>query len=284
MIGADAGARAADARPAAAFRALHHGSALLVVPNVWDVTSARLAEHAGFTCLGTTSAGIAWSLGYPDGQRVPRDEMLRVVERIARHTSLPVTADIEAGYGSSPATVAETVRLAIGAGAVGINLEDATGDPAHPLYDLPAQAERVAAARRGADEGGIHAVVNARTDVYWLRIGADVDRLQHAIERLRAYHRAGADVVFAPGVADAAAMQLLAAKVDAPLNVLAGPGTPAPDTLVRLGVARLSIGSALCRVAATAVRGALRSLSLGNSDALVGALPYVELDALHSAR
>ena len=112
----------------AAFRSLHHGPAILVVPNAWDAVSARLFEAAGFACVGTTSAGIAWSCGYPDGQKIPRDEMIAAIARVTRSTHLPVTADIEAGYGKSPEAVAETVRRVIGAGAVGVNLEDASAD------------------------------------------------------------------------------------------------------------------------------------------------------------
>ncbi|MGH7752960.1 MAG: isocitrate lyase/PEP mutase family protein, partial [Gemmatimonadales bacterium] len=138
-------------------RRLHQGPGILVLPNAWDVASARVIEEAGARAIATSSAGVAFSLGYPDGQRIPRDEMLEAVRRMARAVRVPVTADLEAGYGKGPKQVAETVRRAIDAGAVGMNLEDAADEPppGQPLFDLPLAVERVRAARAAADATGV---------------------------------------------------------------------------------------------------------------------------------
>jgi predicted thioesterase len=149
-------------------RALHRGPRILVLPNAWDVASARLLEEAGFGAIATTSAGIAFTLGYPDGQRISREEMLAVVGRIAAAVKVPVTADVEAGYGDRPEDAARTARDVIEAGAVGMNLEDGTDDPQHPLSDLALQVERLAAVQEAARSAGVPVVLNARTDVYLL--------------------------------------------------------------------------------------------------------------------
>jgi len=176
---------------AAALRALHQGPSPLLLPTAWDVVSARLFEEAGCRALGTTSAGIAATLGYPDGERVPRDELLAVVRRIARAVAVPVTADIEAGYGDTSAAVARTARAVIAAGAVGVNLEDGTGDPEQPLTDSAAQVAKIRTVREVAAAAGVPLVVNARTDVYWLAVGDAHGRFAAAVERLRAYRAAG---------------------------------------------------------------------------------------------
>src|SRR5580698_2175985 len=132
---------------ATSLRALHHTGKVLLLPNVWDVASARIIEEAGFPAIATTSAGIAFSLGYPDGQKISREEMLARVGRIARAVKVPVTADAEAGYGNRPEDAAETARAVIEAGAVGMNLEDGTGNPQHPLADVALQAEKIRAVR-----------------------------------------------------------------------------------------------------------------------------------------
>src|ERR1700693_6232322 len=147
---------------AEAFRAMHRGARILLLPNAWDAASARVFGEAGFGAVATTSAGIAFTLGYPDGQRISRQEMLAVVGRIARALEVPVTADVEAGYGETPEDAVQTAREVAGTGAVGMNLEDATGDPQRPLLDLTLQVERVKAVRETLRE---QMVLNARTDV-----------------------------------------------------------------------------------------------------------------------
>lgn len=230
-----------------AFRAMHHGGKILVLPNAWDVISARVIEGAGFGAIATTSAGIAFSLGYPDGQKISRDEMLARVGRIVRAVKVPVTADVEAGYGDRPEDAAQTAQAVIEAGAVGMNLEDGTGNPEHPLVNLPLQVEKIRAVRQAALKSGILLVLNARTDVYLDQVGAPELRYFEAIKRALAYRDAGADCVFVPGLRDPQIISQLVQDVKCPVNILAGPGSPAVLELEKLGVARVSLGSAPMR-------------------------------------
>jgi 2-methylisocitrate lyase-like PEP mutase family enzyme len=232
---------------AKALLALHHNGKVLLLPNVWDVASARTIEDAGFPAIATTSAGIAFSLGYPDGQKISRLEMLARVARIARAVTVPVTADVEAGYGYRPEDAAETAREVIEAGAVGMNFEDGTDDPQHPLIDLPLQLQRINAVREAAATSGVPIVLNARTDVYLAEVGPPDSRYDHALQRLRAFRDAGADCVFAPGIRDPETIARLVKDVQGPLNILAGPGSPSIGELEKLGVARVSLGSAPMR-------------------------------------
>src|SRR6266513_168135 len=185
---------------AEAFRNMHRGR-LLLLPNAWDVASARIFEDGGFAAIATTSAGIAFTLGYPDGERVSRQEMLTAVERIAAAVQVPVTADVEAGYGNRPEDAAVTARAVIEAGAVGMNLEDATGQPQNPLLDLSLQIEKIKAVLEEARRTGVPIVLNARTDVYLLQVGAPERRYELALKRLAAFRDAGADCLFVPAFA-----------------------------------------------------------------------------------
>lgn len=230
-----------------AFRALHRGGKLLLLPNIWDVASARMIEDAGFPALATTSAGIAFSLGYPDGQRISRQEMLARVARIARAVKLPVSADVESGYGDRPEDAAETARQVIEAGGVGVNLEDGTGDAQRPLADLTLQLERIRAIREAALKAGVLLVLNARTDVYLDQVGLPETRYDEAVRRAAAFRDAGADCVFVPGVRDAETIAKLVRDLQCPLNILAGPGSLPTSELGKLGVARVSLGSAPMR-------------------------------------
>ena len=223
-----------------AFRVLHQGK-ILILPNAWDAASARIIQRAGSSAIATTSAGIAFTLGYPDGQRISREEMLSVVARIAKAVKLPVTADVEAGYGDRPEDAARTARDVLAAGAVGMNLEDATGDPQHPLLDLALQVERVKAVRE------LPIVLNARTDVYLLEVGTPEKRYDEALRRLAAFRDAGADCVFVPGLRDGSIIERLVKDLQCPVNILAGPGSPYVPELQKLGVARVSVGSAAMR-------------------------------------
>jgi 2-methylisocitrate lyase-like PEP mutase family enzyme len=242
------------AERAAQLLALHTDPTLLTLVNVWDVASARVVEAAGFPALATTSAGVAFALGYPDGERIGRSEMAQAVGRIAARVRVPVTADMEAGYGPTPEAAAETARAVIAAGAVGMNLEDAPPDGNGALFEEPLQAERVRAAREAAAEAGVPLVINARTDVFLNRIGAPETRLGHAVRRLNTYREAGADCLFAPGVIDAEVIGVLVREVGGPLNVLAGPGCPPVAELEALGVRRLSLGSGAMRATLGLVR------------------------------
>ena len=229
-------------------RELHHGPDVLVLPNAWDVASARVfARHPSCRAIATTSAGVAAVLGYPDGERVPADEMLAAVGRIARAVEFPVTADLEAGYGDAAATA----RAAIEAGAVGMNLEDGVrgSEPRTRLADVEEQQAAIRAVRAAGEELRVPLVVNARTDVFIGSVGDPSKRLEHAVSRGNAYLAAGADCVFVPAVADAETIGALAAGIDGPLNVLATAVTPPVAELRRLGVARVSIGSGAARAA-----------------------------------
>jgi len=266
---------------ALAFRAMHQGPKILVLPNAWDVASARVFESAGFGAIATTSAGIAFSLGYPDGQKIARDEMLARVARIARAVKVPVTADVESGYGNRPEDAARTAREVIEAGAVGMNLEDSTGDKVNPLFDLSLQLEKIHAVREAALKTGVLLVVNARTDMFLLKVGAEEKRYDEAVRRLVAFRDAGAECVFAPGLGDAATIERLARDVKCPLNILAGPGFPSAPELEKLGVARVSLGSGAMRATLGLVQRIAQELkSSGTYEALEGAVPYADMNSL----
>ncbi|HXY48971.1 MAG TPA: isocitrate lyase/phosphoenolpyruvate mutase family protein [Terriglobales bacterium] len=266
---------------AMAFRAMHHGPRILVLPNAWDVASARVFEEAGFGALATTSAGVAFSLGYPDGQKISREEMLARVTRIARAVRVPVTADVEAGYGTRPEDAAETARGAIAAGAVGMNLEDATDDRAHPLVDLSLQLEKIRAAREAALRTGVLLVVNARTDIYWAQVGAPETRYDETVRRLAAYRDAGADSVFVPGLRDVEGIARMVQDLKCPLNILAGPGSPPVPELEKLGVARVSIGSAAMRATLGLLKRIAQELKTsGRYAELEGGIAYAEANRM----
>jgi len=249
-----------QARKAAQLKKLHHGPGILVLANVWDAVSARIVEEIGFPAVATTSAGVAATLGYPDGQRVSRGEMLEAVARIARAVAVPVTADMEAGYGTTAAEVADTARALIDAGAVGLNLEDVSGDAGGSQVEVGLQLEKIDAIREASAAAGVPLVINARTDVYLVPIGPAETRFERTVARLRAYARAGADCVFAPAVKDAETIAKLVRAVEAPLNILLLPDVPGLDELERLGVARASIGSGLMRATLGTARRVAKAL------------------------
>jgi len=262
------------------FVRLHKGPHILLLPNVWDAASARVFEAAGAKALGTTSAGIAFALGYPDGQRIPREEMMGAVRRVVRAVSIPVTADVEAGYGPSAEDVAVTVRDVIDAGAVGLNLEDAASDVS--LFETSQQVERLQAARDAAAGCGVPIVINARTDVYWQGVGDHSGLFDEALRRLAAYRDAGASCLFVPGVRDVNTIARMARAVGAPLSVLAGPGMPCARDLENVGVARLSLGSGPMRAAMGLMRKIGRELLETGTYAAMsdGAVPYQEMNEL----
>ena len=216
---------------------------MLILPNAWDVASAKIIEQAGFNAVATTSAGVAWSLGYADGERIPRDEMLRAVERIARAVEVPVSADLEAGYGETPKAVAETMRLAIEAGAVGVNFEDGTQRADTPLRDIELQIEMIQAIREAAHAAQVPLVINARTDTYLRGVGDEESRFAETVRRANAYLQAGADCAFVIGLRQGEVIARLAPAIQGPLNILAGPGAPTLPELARMGVRRVSFGS-----------------------------------------
>ena len=241
------------------FRDLHVPGKPLILVNAWDAASARLVEAAGAAAVGTTSAGVAWSLGAPDGDALALPAAIAAIERITAVVSVPVTADIERGYGD----VAETVRRVSAAGAVGVNVED--GAVAAP--------ERIAAARAAAP--GLF--LNARIDTYLAGVGG----LDETVERATAYLAAGADGIFVPGVTDPATVAALVDRIDAPVNVMVGPGAPGIAELAALGVARISLGSSVAQAAYGLVaRVAQAALGDGGYGGLTGAADYGMLNSL----
>jgi 2-methylisocitrate lyase-like PEP mutase family enzyme len=265
--------------------AMHCGGDVLLLPNVWDVASARIVEQAGYHAVGTTSAGIAFSLGYPDGQKIPRAEMLQAIARIARAVKVPVTADVESGYGSGPDAAKSTALAVIEAGAVGMNLEDAPGESGSPLAGLAAQVEKIRAVRQAAVSADVPIVLNARTDVYLLQVGESSSRYDETVRRLGAYRDAGADCVFVTGLSDVATIKRLVADVRCPLNVLAGPGSPSVGELRALGVARVSLGSGPMRATLGTLRRIAQEVKTsGAYDQLHGAPTHAEMNQLLKTR
>lgn len=263
------------------FRAMHRGAKALLLPNVWDVASARIVEDCGYGAIATTSAGVAFSLGHPDGEKIPSVEMFARVARIVRAVKVPVTADVEAGYGPLPEDAARTARSVIEAGAVGINLEDATGDPQHPLADLSLQLERIHSVRDTALSAGVLLVLNARTDVYLAEVGPAETRYDETVRRLVAFRDAGADCVFAPGLRDLDTIRRLVEDVKCPVNILAGPGVPSVVELEGAGVARVSLGSSAMRAALGHLQQIAQELkTTGTYTHLEGAVPYADINRM----
>lgn len=259
-----------------------HAAPALVLPNAWDVASARIIEDAGAAAIATTSAGVAWALGAPDGNRVDRDLALQAVARIVAAVQAPVTADIETGFGESDAELAETIRGVIDAGAVGINIEDSGFAPLRPADQ---QAARLRVVRAAADAAGRSLFINARIDTYLMSAGDLGDRLAETLRRAEVYLAAGADGIFVPGVTDPELLRELVARIPAPLNVLTGPGAPTVAELAQLGVRRISAGSSIAQAAYGLVRqAATELLAAGTYAALERDLDYGELNRLVAGR
>jgi len=262
------------------FRALHDRRHVLLLPNAWDAGSARAFADLGFEAIATTSGGMAWSLGYADGERAPLDEVLAAVRRIVRVTPLPVSVDFEAGYGASPEAVAASVRAMIDAGAVGINLEDGIRHEA--LRDTGDAARRIAAACEAARETGVPIVVNARVDAWIVGGGAtDSERIDETLRRARAYLAAGADCIYPIALARPDAIARLCAEIDAPVNIGARADLPDLTELGRLGVARVSTATRLATLALSAARDAAQRLrQSGRFDSLDAAFGYADAQRL----
>jgi 2-methylisocitrate lyase-like PEP mutase family enzyme len=258
---------------------------VLVLPNAWDAASAVLIAGAGAQAIATTSAGVSWSLGRPDGQHLTRAEMVEAVARIAAAVDLPVTADVEGGYGAGADDVAQTVAAVIGAGAAGINLEDSLA-PGGPLFDPGDQAARIRAAREAAAAAGLpELVINARTDVFLFGIGPAAGRLDDVVARAGAYAGAGADSLFVPGLLDLDTLSELTARVGLPVNAMAGPGAPTVDELRAAGVRRVSVGQAIAQAAySLARRAAVEAIDKGSFDSLADADPFGDVNGAFRAR
>lgn len=257
------------------FRSLHASGQPLVLVNAWDAASARIAEAAGASAIATTSAGVAWSLGAADGDVLGRDLAVDLISRIVATVSVPVTADIESGYGTTPDDVGVTVRRVLAAGAVGVNIEDASHNGQTSLRDVDDQCARLAAARVAA--GDVPLYINARIDTFLFGVGG----VDETVARASAYLAAGADGVFIPGVTDSDTIAALVSAVPAPVNVLAGPGAPSVSELAGLGVARVSLGSAVAETAYAVVQRATEeALGAGTYATLTDHLDYGSLNTL----
>lgn len=266
---------------AAHFRRLHQNRPL-ILPNAWDAASARVIELAGAPAIASTSAGVSWAHGRADGQKLNREEMIEAIRRMVQAVTIPVTADIEGGYGiGSNSDVAETVRAVMGAGAVGINLEDSPGSDGRVLLAPERQAERIGAARAAAQSAGTDLVINARTDVYLLQAVPADARYDETVRRGKLYLAAGADCLFVPGVIDGETIGELVKAIKGPLNIMAGPGAPTMQQLGQLGVARVSVGPAIAQAALGITRRAARELlERGTYGELGAAMPFGEVNGM----
>jgi 2-methylisocitrate lyase-like PEP mutase family enzyme len=264
--------------PRETFRRLHE-SGSFVIPNPWDVGTARYLRHLGFKALATTSSGFAFTRGLPDTDwAVPRDLMLAHIAEIVQATDLPVNADYESGYAHEPGAVAENVRLCVETGVAGLSIEDSTGDRAKPLYDLSFAVERIRAARRAIDATGSGVLLTARAECYLV---GHPDPLRESIRRLQAYAEAGADVLYAPGPRSREDIRaIVEAASPKPVNVLMGgaAGLTVGD-LAELGVRRISVGSALSRAAWGGFMRAAREIAQdGRFDAFADAVPFADIN------
>ena len=261
---------------ASIFRQLHKNDTL-VLPNAWDAASAKIVEQSGAAAIGTTSAGVAWSRGKRDGECLERHDMIRAIEEIVAVTSLPVTADIESGYGHrQPEDVADTVCAVVEAGAVGINLEDTPGSQQRPILEAEEQAERIQKAR----EAGGDLFINARIDIYLAKIGDPETRFDAVLHRAAIYLEAGADGVFVPGLTDLDTITALASAIDAPLNIMAGRGSASIAELQEAGVARISLGPVLALAGFSLIRKMAQEVLVeGTFASFPNDLSFAEMDA-----
>ena len=260
---------------AKALKTLHEGPKLLLLANAWDAGSARLVESLGAPAIATSSAAVAWTHGYPDGDALPVKILVATVAEITRVIRVPLSVDVEGGYSTDPAAAGEAVGAVIDAGGVGINIEDGDGSP-----DL--LCKKIERIRNVADKKGVHLFINARTDVYLFGLEPPERRLAASLARAERYKAAGADGIFVPGVVDADEIGELVKGVGLPLNVLTRPGLPDGAALTRLGVRRLSAGSGIAQrlwLETTAL--AREFLDTGRSDPLFAAgMPYGDINAL----
>lgn len=269
----------------AEFRALHE-SGCFVLPNPWDIGSALYLRHLGFKALATTSAGFAFSQGLPDSvTAVSRGLMLRHISEVVEATSLPVNADYQNGYEDEPEGVAASVALCVATGVAGLSIEDATGDSAHPLYEFDLAVERIRAARAAIDVSGIPVLLTARCEAYLV---GDADPVRVSLDRLVAFAEAGADCLFAPGVREPGEIvAMVKAVAPKPVNVLvsAPDSELSVDRLTGLGVRRISVGSALARVAWGAFMRSAKSIKeTGSFDSFAEAGSFSEIEEVMNRR
>jgi 2-methylisocitrate lyase-like PEP mutase family enzyme len=273
--------QAEQASKAEAFRALHRGPRLLLMANAWDAITARLFEAEGFAAVATTSGGVSWALGYPDGEAAPWDEVVGQTARIARAVAVPVTADIEAGFGDTPEAVGRSIGEIIRGGVVGVNLEDGLRSGTPPIRTIDDAVARIRAAREAARAAGVPIVINARTDVYIKNIGDEQSRFDEAVARGRAYLAAGADCFYPITLRDPATIGRLVQALKAPININVRAGYPSVTELEALGVARVTTATQLTLVALDATRRVAREIKAsGSFDAINPAIGHPEMQQL----
>ncbi len=263
------------------FRELHHGKRILILPNAWDVPSARVFENEGFPAVATSSAGLMVSLGYPDGEVMSRGEFVSAVGRIARVLSVPLSVDIVAGFGGTTKEVLTTIKAILKTGGIGINIED-FAHATKTLYPVDRQVENVKAIRTLGNIVGVPLVINARTDALRFGVGDDEAKFEEAVRRATAYRDAGADCVYPMGLTEAASIGRFVKELDFPINIMVRKGLPTVNELERLGVARLSFGpSASYAAMGLLKRAAKEVLEKGTYQNLVdGAISFDELNSL----
>lgn len=263
------------------FLELHNSSSLFILPCAWDAVSGKIFELEDFKAIGTTSAGIAATLGYPDGQKMSLTENIKVVQRIVDNTNIPVSADIEAGYASSIEGVTKAAEAVLNVGAVGLNLEDGTGDSSSPLFDKAFQQDKIKAIRGMSDIKGIHLFINARTDAYLVSDDNKIN-LRSAIDRGNAYKEAGADCIFIMDIGnlDKQAISTLVNEINAPINILAGANTPPIAELQDIGVSRLSVGPMPMRAVLSLLREIAKELVMTGTSNLMKnpSISYYEIN------
>src|SRR5229473_6067844 len=276
--------KAEQAAKAEAFRALHRGPPLLLMANAWDAVSARIFETEGFAAVATTSGGVSWALGYADGEAAPWDEVVGQTARIARAVSVPVTADIEAGFGATPEAVGRSISDIIEAGAVGVNLEDGMSGPT-PIRTVEDAVARIRAAREAAHAAGVPIVINARTDLYLKQIGDEASRFDEAVARGKAYLAAGADCFYPITLRDPATIGRLVEALGAPMNINVRAGYPSVAELEALGVARVTTATQITLMALATTRRIAREIkATGRFDAINPAIGHPEIQQLFPAK
>lgn len=263
------------------FRKLHRAPPILLLPNAWDPMSARIFEAAGFPAVATTSGGLAWALGYADGEMATWQEVVAATRRIAATVRVPVSADIETGYGDTPEAVGRSVADIIGTGAVGVNIEDGTHSSAQPMRSIDDAAARIHAARAAADSEGVPIVINARVDLYLKQVGDEASRFAETLQRAEAYVAAGADCIFVFGTADMKVIGELTAAIKAPVNIVGRAGMPPLKDLEAAGVARVSIASGATMTVMSLIRHVAEELhEKGEFDILKSSITRAEAQKL----
>ena len=270
-----------QAEKAESFRRLHGRKRVLILPNAWDVPSARVFEEEGFPAVATSSAGMLVSLGYPDGEEIPKREFLSAVKRMANALSVPLSVDVVGGFGNTPEGVARSVRAVVGAGAVGINIEDFV-HKAKKLFPIEKQASRLRALVRLRSASKVPFVINARTDALRFASGGEEERLDEAIRRASAYRDLGADCVYPMGLVEAGAISTFVKALDFPVNVMVRRGLPPVPELQRIGVARVSFGPSASYAALGLLHRASKEVrEKGTYETLTeGAISFDELNSL----